>query len=252
MEGYGPTSYGEAFADVYDHWYADVSDVASTVSFIADLAAGGPVLELGIGTGRLALPLAARAVPVVGIDTSVGMVARLREKPGGERIDVVVGDMSSDDDVPGGPFAVVFVAYNTIFNLLDPTAQQRCFDVVASRLGDGGAFVVEAFVPDDGQRSGDHVEVRSLTADAVVLSVSRHDPGGQCIEGQFVELTEAGGVRLRPWAIRYSSPDELDGMAAAAGLELASRAADWIQTPLPRRPRTMYRSTAVPIPDCVR
>jgi len=231
VEGYGPASYGEAFADVYDRWYADVSDVDSTVAFIAALAAGGPVLELGVGTGRLALPLAARAVPMTGIDTSARMVARLREKAGGDRVDVAVGDMSRDEDVPTGPFAVVFVAYNTIFNLLEPGAQERCFQVVASRLEPAGAFVVEAFVPDEAQPAGAHVEVRSMTADSVVLSVNRHDPAGRRIEGQFVELTEAGGVHLRPWAIHYSSPDQLDAMASATGLVLAERSADWMQTP---------------------
>jgi hypothetical protein len=138
-------------------------------------------------------------------------------------VQVVLGDMV--DDLPRGPFDVVFVAYNTLFNLLTHDRQQACFAAVREVLAPGGSFVVEAFVPSP--QPGSQVAVRSLDADRVVLSISVHDGEDQRAEGQFVELTEAAGVRLRPWSIRYASPDELDSMAAAAGLVLRSRWGDF-------------------------
>jgi SAM-dependent methyltransferase len=232
VEGYEPPSYGEAMADVYDEWYADLTDAGATVAAITRLAAGGRVLELGTGTGRLAIPLAEAGLDVTGIDVSPAMVARLRAKPGGDRVAVVVGDMARSEDLPPGPFAVVLVAFNTFFGLTTAEDQARCFAAVAERLTADGSFVVEGFVPDDELiEAGSRVEVRSLTAHRVVLTVSRHDAVTQRAEGQFVELTEEGGVRLRPWSLRYAPPEELDAMAAAAGLVLAERWSAWDGSP---------------------
>lgn len=218
VDGYDDTTYGRAFADVYDDWYGGISDVDATVDDLVRLAGEGPVLELGVGTGRLAVPLALRAphLTIVGVDSSEAMLERLRARPQPPNLVVHRGDMV--DDLPDGPFALVFVAYNTVFNLLTAERQRSCFAAAADRLSDGGRLVIEAFVPDDPPRDGDHVDVRTLTADRVVLSISRHDASTQRADGQFVELTEAGGVRLRPWSIRYASPDELDAMARSAGL----------------------------------
>ncbi len=225
MEGYDERTYGDAFADVYDDWYTGVSDVESTIAALLALAGPGPVLELGVGTGRLAVPLAEagrdRGLDVVGIDSSPAMLARLAERDPGGLVEAVLGDMSST--LPDGPFAFVFAAYNTVFNLVDDGAQARCFVSVADRLLPGGRFVIEAFVPDESRRRGDAVSVRSIAFDRVVLSISVDDPDHQSAEGQFVELTEAGGVRLRPWSIRYATPAQLDGYADAAGLALEHR-----------------------------
>ncbi|MDJ0768829.1 MAG: class I SAM-dependent methyltransferase [Ilumatobacter sp.] len=222
MEGYGSSSYGDAFADVYDEWYRGISDVDTTVAVLAELAGDGPLLELGVGTGRLALPLArTTGVAVVGIDTSRAMLDLLAERDRDGTVDVIVGDMVRD--LPDGPFTMAFVAYNTLFNLLGDGEQRACFAAVADRLVPGGRFVVEAFVPEDPPRRGDHLEIRELTATCVVLSASVHHPDDQTAEGQFIELTEAGGVRLRPWSVRYATPAQLDEMAAAAGLELEHR-----------------------------
>ena len=225
MEGYGPSSYGDRFADVYDDWYRGLSDVGATVDALLGLAGRGSVLELGVGTGRLAIPLAVagadRDITVCGIDASAAMLDVMRSKPGADLVDVRLGDMV--DEMPDGPFEMVFVAYNTLFNLADRDRQVGCFRAVADRLAPGGRFVVEAFVPDDPPRDGAAVTVRSMTADRVVLSVSIHDPAQQLAEGQFVELTETSGVRLRPWSIRYAPPAELDAMAGAAGLALEHR-----------------------------
>ncbi len=232
MEGYDHRSYGDGFADVYDDWYARVSDVAATVDRMVELAGrGGRVLELGVGTGRLAVPMAAAGLRVVGVDSSPAMLERLAAREGGDAVDVVCGDMV--DDLPAGPFDAALVAYNTIFNLLAADAQQRCFDAVAARLAPDGVFVVEAFVPDVEQHAATptDVTVRSLAVDRVVLSVTVNDPADQRSEGQFVEFTESGGVRLRPWAIRWATPEQLDAMAVAAGLRPTDRWADMAGAP---------------------
>lgn len=237
MQGYDRTTYGEAFADVYDDWYADVSDVDATTRTLTELALDGAavparasVLELGIGTGRLALPLATDdRLRVVGIDSSEAMLAVLHRADAERRIETVLGDMV--DDLPAGPFELAFVAYNTLFNLTDDAEQARCFAAVAERLTPGGRFVVEAFVPDEPAADGDVVGVRSMAADRVVLSISRQRAHDQVAEGHFVEFTEAGGVRLRPWSIRYATPQQLDRYATDAGLVLEARWADMSRTP---------------------
>ena len=235
MRGYRSDSYGDAFADVYDDWYADVTDLDTTVSFVADLAGPtGTVLELGVGTGRLAVPLAARVGQVTGIDTSHKMLDELARADGSGTVLTVHGDMI--DDLPAGPYDVVLAAYNTVFNLTTAARQQACFDRVAERLAPDGAFVVEAFVPDGdhdpaGASRGTQVTVRSMSVDSVVLSASAHDRAAQLAEGQFIEITEAGGVRLRPWSIRWADPAELDGMATASGLRRVQRWADYDRTP---------------------
>ena len=229
MDGYDETTYGERFADVYDDWYGDLTDTDACVATVADLAAGGAVLELGVGTGRLAVPLAARGLAVTGVDASPTMLDALAAKPGGDRVRAVLGDMA---DPPTGDdrYAVVLVAYNTLFNLVDDGAQARCLRAAAARLTTGGCVVIEAFVPDDDAGAADVVAPKQVTADRVVLSVSRSDPARQEVLGQYVELTEAGGVRLRPWHLRWATVDQLDAMAAAAHLRPTSRWRDWHRT----------------------
>lgn len=227
MRGYDETSYGERFADVYDEWYTGISDTAGTVERLRTLVGPGPVLELGVGTGRIAIPLAvSTGVEVVGLDASPSMLQRLASKPGGDRVTAVLGDMSGPG-IPRGPFTLAFVAYNTLFNLASAALQQLCFTTVAARLVPGGRFVVEAFVPEEPPRHGSVVELRSMTVDRVVLSASIHDPVAQRAEGHLIELSDSGGVRLHPWSIRYSTPGELDEMAHVAGLELEARSAGW-------------------------
>lgn len=224
VQGYDDHTYGEAFADVYDDWYGQVSDVDATVDLIRRLAGDGQVLELGVGTGRLALPLAAAGLQVCGVDTSPSMIERLLHKPGGQSVRCVVGDMV--DDAPDGPFDVVLIAYNTFFNLPTAQRQQQAMAAIARRLRHGGHLVLEAFVPDDPPPQGSQVHLRSMTADRVVLSVSVDDPTTQRAEGHLIELTEHHGVRLRPWSIRWAPPAELDAMAAAVGLHRVERWGD--------------------------
>jgi SAM-dependent methyltransferase len=221
MRGYDDQSYGDGFADVYDDWYADISDVEATTAALSALADGGRVLELGVGTGRLALPLAAAGLEVHGIDSSEAMLQRMAAKPGAETVHTVRGDMV--DHLPAGPFALVFVAYNTFFGLLTEERQQACFHAVAARLATGGCFAIEAFVPEAEGEPTSGVSVRSVHADRVVLNVNVADPALQRAEGQYIDITESGGVRLRPWSIRWATPVQLDGMAHLAGLDLAAR-----------------------------
>jgi SAM-dependent methyltransferase len=242
VEGYTATSYGDAFADVYDQWYPGVSDIAATVAVLERLARrsrarGARVLELGAGTGRLAIPLAQTGLAVTALDASAPMLARLRAADPDQRVETLQADMV--DGLPPGPFDAVLVAYNTFFSgLLDPSRQRGCFAAVAARLAPKGSFVIEAFVPEDPPRSGDHVGIRSMTASAVVLSVSRHHPDHQQADGHFVELRDGEPVRLRPWAVRYATPAQLDEMAAGAGLSLQHRWEDVAGLPFgPQSPR---------------
>lgn len=233
MEGYGLGSYGDAFADVYDEWYPADAATLAAVDALAALADGGPVLELGCGTGRLCLPLAGRGLAVAGIDASRAMLDRLRAKPGAEAVEVHQADMA-DFDVGRGRFAVAFAAFNTLFNVTGRDRQAACFAAVARHLRPGGRFVVECFVPGppppavagDAPPVTDAIELRELSAARVVLRVSRQDPLAQTVSGQHVELSE-GGVRLRPWSLHYAAPAELDALAEAAGLAVERRWSSW-------------------------
>lgn len=227
MEGYDDATYGDRFADVYDDWYDDAVGTAQAVEVLTALAGAGPVLELGVGTGRLALPLAARGLRVTGIDGSAEMLAALAAKPGGGDIEVVVGDMAGP--LPDGPWPLVVVARNTIFNLTSEDAQRRCLAEVARTLSPDGRLVIEAFVPDD-TRERSSVEVREVDVDRVVLFVDRHDADTQQSWSSFVELTPSGN-RFRPCHIRYASPEQLDAMAAGVGLVLVGRWSSWDRAP---------------------
>jgi SAM-dependent methyltransferase len=232
VEGYDASTYGDRFAEVYDDWYGDVTDATACTARLAALVedvGGGPILELGIGSGRLALPLAARGLDVHGIDASPAMLERLRAKSSRTPLRLTLGDMV-DLDLPDPPaFAVVFAAFNTFFNLDSVDAQRRCMSRVAELLAPEGLFVLEAFVPVEAGPTG-AVAPRRITADEVVLTVSQHEPGAQTITGQHIHVTEAG-IRLRPWHLRYAFPEQLDAMAEACGLRLAWRHAGWDGSP---------------------
>jgi SAM-dependent methyltransferase len=228
-EGYDAARYGEEIADVYDDLPTHPPDADAAAACLAGLAGSGPALELAIGTGRIALPLARRGVAVSGIDASPAMVARLRAKPGGDRISVTIGDFA-DVDVEGR-FALVFVVYNTLFALLDQAAQQRCFERVATRLAPRGRFVIEAFVPDLSRfERGQRVEVRHLDGDSALLMLSRHHPATQRVDSMLIRISN-DSVRTWPVPIRYSYPSELDLMAGHAGLRLEHRWGGWACEP---------------------
>jgi SAM-dependent methyltransferase len=233
MEGYDAATYGDRFADVYDAWYPRSEESATAAGALGRLADGGAVLELGCGTGRLLLPLHEAGLCVVGLDASERMLDLLAAKAGPDGPEAVLGDMA-DFTIAGaeGPrrFALVFAAFNTLFNLATAEALDGCFASVARHLEPEGRFAVECFVPGWAEGPRDAVEVRDLTADRVVLRVSRHDPDRQTVSGQHVELSESG-ARLRPWHLRYALPHQLDAHAARAGLSLVARWADWERSP---------------------
>ena len=228
-EGYDSATYGDRIADAYDELPTHPDDADAAVTYLAQLAGNGPALELGIGTGRLALPLARGGLDVSGIDTSEAMVAKLRAKPGGDEIPVAMGDFA-DVDVDGR-FALIFVAYSTFFALLDADAQRRCFEGVADHLTPEGRFVIEAFVPDPNRYVRDqHLEVRHVGVDSAVVSVSRHNAATQRVNSLLVLMAD-DGVRTWPVRLRYSYPVELDAMAEQAGLRLEHRWGGWDREP---------------------
>jgi SAM-dependent methyltransferase len=232
MDSYTPKTYGESVADVYDGWYADYDP--AMIDVLAELAHGGRALELGIGTGRIALPLAARGVEVHGIDASPKMVERLRAKPRGAQVPVTFGDFA--DVAADGEFDLVYIVFNTFFALLTQADQVRCCRNVAARLKPGGVFALEAFVPD--VTRFDHYSTTNkptrVTNDRVELDMSQHDAATQHVISQKVVLT-AGQVRLYPIQIRYAWPAELDLMAQLAGLRLRARWAGWQHEPFDAR-----------------
>jgi len=229
MKGYQPVmSFGEDVAEMY----RDVQrgDEIAAVAFLAQLAGAGPALELAIGTGRVALPLAARGIRVDGVDLSSAMVDRLRAKPGGDRLSVTIGDFA-DVPVPG-TYRLIYVVWNTLFNLLTQEDQVRCFENVATHLTGDGSFVVEAFAPSFLHRLRNHqyVEAEAIEVDEVRLDVLRHDAATQMLEESHVSLSRAG-VRLNPVVQRYAWPSELDLMARIAGLCLTGRWGGWAREP---------------------
>jgi len=228
MEGYEPPTYGDRIADVYDEWYAEL-DPASAVELLAGLAGDGRVLELAIGSGRIALPLAARGIEVHGVDASERMVERLRGKPGGEAIPVTMGDFA---DVPvEGSYGLIFIAFNTLFALLTQEAQLRCFANAARHLTDDGVFVIEAFFPDLARFDRDQrAQATWVDPHRVMLDASRHNPVEQRVDSQHIVITEEE-TKLYPVSIRYAFPSELDLMARLAGLELRDRWGSWQREP---------------------
>jgi SAM-dependent methyltransferase len=230
MENYKPVmSFGEDVAETYDD-IVQRGDETATVAFLEQLARGGAALELAIGTGRIALPLSARGIRVDGIDFSAAMVAELRSKPGGDQISVTEGDFV-DVAVPG-TYRLIYVVFNTLFNLLTQDEQVRCFENAANHLTDDGSFVVEAYVPAFLHRlsNDQYVEAEAIRVDEVRLDVLRHEMATQMIEESHVSLSPAG-VRLNPLVQRYAWPGELDLMARIAGLRLKERWAGWNREP---------------------
>jgi SAM-dependent methyltransferase len=204
-------------------------DTEAAVAFLAERAGSGPVLELAIGTGRIALPLAERGHDVRGIDASEAMVGQLRSKPGGASIPVSFGDFA--DVAVEGRYTLIYVVFNTLFALQTQEEQVRCFENAAARLTDDGAFVVEAFVPDLTRFDRDQrVQVDRVGLEDVWLHVDRHHPADQRVESRVIRLSEEG-TRFYPVQIRYAYPPELDLMGRLAGLRLRERFDGWRREP---------------------
>ena len=240
MKNYEPVmTFGSDMAEGYDdnpvHAGNDpgepaVGDVDATVTFLEGLAADGPALELAIGTGRIALPLSARGITVDGIDFSEAMVARLRTKPGGDRMSVTMGNYA-EVAVPGA-YRLVYIVANSLSNLLTQDEQVRCFQNVAAHLTEDGSFVLEAGVPNWLYRlqSRQYVMAEAIEVDEVWLDIARHDPVMQRLDESHIRLSR-DRVRLTPIVTRYAWPSELDLMARIAGLGLKERWDGWNREP---------------------
>jgi SAM-dependent methyltransferase len=231
MADYGPSTYGEKIAGIYDRFVEPMIGATTTaaVEFLADIVGTGRALELGIGTGRIALPLAQRGVTAQGIDASQAMVERLREKPGGSAIPVTIGDFA--DVQVDGAFDLIYVVFNTFFALLEQEQQLHCFSNIAAHLADRGLFVIEAFVPDPTMYDrGSRVSAVRVESDRLHVDAARIDLATQRVSSQHV-LIGAEGIVLFPVQLRYAWPSELDLMARLAGLRLHERFADWRREP---------------------
>jgi SAM-dependent methyltransferase len=218
------TSFGYEVSKRYDAEETR-GDEEDTVAFLARLAGQRDALEFAVGTGRIALPLGRAGVRVDGIELSQDMVDRLREKPDGDRVEVTIGDMSTV--TTGRTYGLVYLAYNTIGNLLTQDAQVRCFENAARHLADDGVFVLECRVPAAPAWSGhQRIDAERIEVDQVVLDVGRYDPVTQVLDKNQVRLA-ADGIELAPIRLRLAYPPEFDLMARIAGLRLRERWGGW-------------------------
>ena len=219
MSGYDSSTYGDRWAEIYDEWTSGHVTSPGDADFLAEHARGGRALELGVGTGRVAIPLAERGVEVVGIDASDRMIEKLRAKS--DRVETVKGEMA--DVAAEGEFDLVYVVFNTFFAMLAQEEQVRCFANAVQRLKPDGVFVIQAFVPDLTRfERGQRVEATDVEPDSVAIDASVHDPVTQTVTTQKLVVSD-GIVRMLPIRIRYAWPSELDLMARLAGLRLRER-----------------------------
>jgi SAM-dependent methyltransferase len=222
--------FDERVAARYDESAADMFDPAvvdPVVDVLAELAGRGRALELGIGTGRIALPLGQRGVPVHGIEMSRAMAARLRAKPGGQDIPVAIGDFATT--TVDGTFSVVYLVFNTIWNLTTQAAQVECFRTVAAHLEPGGCFVIEVGVPEL-QRLPPGETILAFHVSENRWGIDEYDVATQGLTSHHFEIVD-GGVERLSVPFRYTWPAELDLMAQLAGMRLRERWSGWAREP---------------------
>jgi len=222
--------FDERVAAGYDESAAEMFDaeiVGPAIDFLAEIAGGGRALELGIGTGRIALPLVQRGVPVYGIDLSEAMVARLRAKPGGEDIGVTIGDFATTE--VKGLFSVAYLVFNTIMNLTTQAAQVECFRNVAAHLEPGGCFVIEVGVPGL-QRLPPGETIHAFDVSETRWGFDEYDVKTQGLTSHHFEIVD-GRVERLSIPFRYVWPSELDLMAQLGGMRLRERWAGWKREP---------------------
>lgn len=228
--------FGERAAATYDESFSGMfgSEIVDpAVTLLAELANGGEALELGIGTGRIALPLAARGVRVHGIDMSRAMVARLRAKPDGDAINVTIGDFTSAT-VPSS-FRVAYLVFNTIMNVTTQAGQVACFRNVAAHLEPGGCFVIEVAIPDL-RRLPPGQDVVPIHVGPQRWVYDTYDVATQAMSSNDVQVVD-GRAEYRSIPFRYVWPAELDLMAELAGLRLRERWGGWTRQPFTSQSR---------------
>jgi SAM-dependent methyltransferase len=222
--------FDEPVAARYDESSVDMFDpevVDPVVDFLAELAGGGRALELGIGTGRIALPLVRRGVSVQGIELSKAMAARLRAKSGGEEIDVTIGDFATT--AVEGTFSLAYLVFNTIGNLTTQAAQVACFQNVAAHLEPGGCFVIEVGIPEL-RRLPPGETMRVFDASPTHWGIDEYDVANQGLTSHHFELVD-GRIELHSLPFRYAWPAELDLMAQLGGMRLRERWSGWKREP---------------------
>lgn len=244
-------TYGRSFADVYDSWYPMESDTSAAVGYLHGLA--GPtrrILEVGVGTGRIAIPLATLGHAVCGMDSSAEMLSVLADKAteSGVHVDSITGDVCDDGSWPTGPFGLVVAAYNFVFNLIGDDAKRRFIHNAADALEPEGLLVIESHLPavapeplpDDGIGVGSvdgravserRVELKEMSFDSVVLIASETNHSTGVVVGQHIELRDGEPVRLRPWKVHVTTPDRLDALAIESGLRPVNRLSGWDGSP---------------------
>jgi len=221
--------FGERVAATYDGSTGvfEPGAVNATVGLLTELAGGGRALEFGVGTGRIALPLAGRGVPVHGIDLSPAMVARLRAKPGSDAVGVTIGDITTTR--VDGTFSLVYLVFNTIMNLTTQDAQVACFANAAAHLEPGGCFVIELRVPELRRLPpGRNILPWHVSEERVVFY--SYDVATQAMRGHYVDFADGRG-EYSTIPFRYAWPSELDLMARLAGLRLRDRWSGWAREP---------------------
>ena len=237
MKNYGPATFGELNAADYDRLH-DPGTTDDAVAFLKELASG-KVLELAIGTGRIALPLARGGLDVYGIDASPDMLAKLKEKCGNEDIPTRIANMA--DFNLADTFDFAYLVFNTICNLTTQEQQASCFASVSRHLNPGGAFLVETTLPDlEGFTNNQRTRTRHVGFDSAALEAATHDRSTQRIDYQIIRYT-AEGTRLTPLPTRYIWPSEMDLMARLAGMELEERWGFWDKRPFDKN-STMHIS----------
>lgn len=224
MKGYSAETHGEAFADVYDALYPALSTGAPEITVLAELCRDGFAIELGVGTGRVAIPFAQLGRRVVGIDVSQRMLARLQQKSHGLPI-LPVRANAAEIPVQSGA-SLVYAVHNTFLMIGDRTAQRTCLQRVVAVLGQGGSCLLETLNPEASSFTCESIRVREVAASFVTVQFSQHDEVDQVIEQVDVRLSEQG-IRLLPGRFAYLRSDQLDTMAAQAGLRLSERWSDW-------------------------
>ena len=232
VDGYDATTYGDSFAEVYDQWYEGLDDADFLESIVSSLSHEPVrVLELGVGTGRLVAQwLSLRPTSgdtIVGIDSSAAMLQIANEKNFPASVSFMQGNFS--EQLPIGPFDVVFIGYNTLFNVPDESALRNCISHVAHALTPGGSLHIDAVIPNSTEASTLE-SIQTMATGEEVLAASHHDPLTQRITGTFTHLGTEHGSQVRSFAVRYFTPPQLDAIAEQSGLTLFSRYADGRQT----------------------
>ena len=226
MNKYKPEmSFADNVAEGYDN-DSIRGDEEATVAFLERFAQGGRALELAIGTGRIALPLATKGIRVDGIDFSPSMIAKLRAKPGGNKLFISMGNFA--DVAVSDKYDLIYIVFNTLFNLLTQDEQIRCFENVSAHLTESGVFIVEGGVPTEfcRLRNNQYVDLENIEVDKVHLDTARYNPVTQLLEETHITISNQG-AQLFPIVTRYIWPAELDLMARIAGLQLKERWANW-------------------------